>query len=429
MAFRFTTAGESHGPGPRRDRRGAARRARARPRGARPRHGAAPARPRPRRADEDRAGRRRDPLRRAPRAHARQPDRRARRQPRLRELGGADEPVAGRRRGRGGPPAAARPRRPRRARRSTATTTCATCSSAPAPARPRRASRPAALAREFLAALGVSIHSHVLQIADVEAPTVATTSGPSDFDAVDESPVRCLDPEAEARMVAEIDRLRKANETLGGNFEVRRLRARPGARLARLVGRAPRRPPRPGDGLDPGDQGRRRSARPGTSPRRPGSEAHDEIFYDDERGWYRETNRAGGVEGGMSNGEPLVVQAAMKPLSTLTQPLRSVDVHTKQPGRRAQGAHRLDHRPRGGGGRGGDGRAGARGLLPREVRRRPHRRRARRGRRLRGADRVADVARQRALVFIGFMGAGKSDGGAGRRARRSASHVARRRRR
>jgi len=65
---------------------------------------------------------------------------------------------------------------------------------------------------------------------------------------------------------------------------------------------------------------------------RPGSQAHDEIFWSEERGWFRETNRAGGVEGGMSNGEPLVVQAAMKPLSTLTQPLRSVDVHTKEPG-------------------------------------------------------------------------------------------------
>ena len=64
---------------------------------------------------------------------------------------------------------------------------------------------------------------------------------------------------------------------------------------------------------------------------RPGSEAHDEIFYDDERGWYRETNHAGGLEGGMTNGEPLVVQAAIKPISTMTQPLRSVDTETKEP--------------------------------------------------------------------------------------------------
>src|SRR5207249_1134522 len=63
----------------------------------------------------------------------------------------------------------------------------------------------------------------------------------------------------------------------------------------------------------------------------PGSESHDEIFFSDERGWHRGTNRAGGVEGGMSNGEPLVAVAALKPISTLTKPLRSVDTETKEP--------------------------------------------------------------------------------------------------
>ena len=63
----------------------------------------------------------------------------------------------------------------------------------------------------------------------------------------------------------------------------------------------------------------------------PGSEAHDEIFWSEERGWYRETNRAGGLEGGMTNGQPLVVRAAIKPISTLTKPLRSVDTETKEP--------------------------------------------------------------------------------------------------
>src|SRR5919201_421446 len=64
---------------------------------------------------------------------------------------------------------------------------------------------------------------------------------------------------------------------------------------------------------------------------RPGSEAHDEIFWSPERGYHRETNRAGGLEGGMTTGEPLVVRAAMKPLPTLTKPLRSVDIETKEP--------------------------------------------------------------------------------------------------
>ena len=63
----------------------------------------------------------------------------------------------------------------------------------------------------------------------------------------------------------------------------------------------------------------------------PGSESHDEIFWSTERGYHRETNRAGGVEGGMSNGEPLVVRGALKPISTLTKPLRSVDTETKEP--------------------------------------------------------------------------------------------------
>ena len=64
---------------------------------------------------------------------------------------------------------------------------------------------------------------------------------------------------------------------------------------------------------------------------KPGSAAHDEIFYSDERGFYRETNHAGGLEGGMTTGDPLVARAAMKPLPTLTKPLRSVDIETKEP--------------------------------------------------------------------------------------------------
>jgi chorismate synthase len=62
-----------------------------------------------------------------------------------------------------------------------------------------------------------------------------------------------------------------------------------------------------------------------------GSQAHDEIFWSEQRGYYRETNRAGGLEGGMTTGQPLVVLGAMKPLPTLTKPLRSVDIATKEP--------------------------------------------------------------------------------------------------
>jgi chorismate synthase len=186
------------------------------------------------------------------------------------------------------------------------------------------------IARALLDALGVSIHSHVLQIADVRAK-VPEGLGPADFDGVDDSPVRSLDPDAEKRMVEVINRLRKQNETLGGTFEVIAFGLIPGlgshvsweqrldGRLAQaMVSIQAIKGVAIGEAWDVAG--------------RPGSEAHDEIFWDEERGWFRETNRAGGVEGGMSNGEPLVVQAAMKPLSTLTQPLRSVDVHTKEPG-------------------------------------------------------------------------------------------------
>jgi chorismate synthase len=63
----------------------------------------------------------------------------------------------------------------------------------------------------------------------------------------------------------------------------------------------------------------------------PGSQAHDEIFFSEQRGYYRETNRAGGLEGGMTTGLPLIVRGAMKPLPTLTKPLRSVDISTHEP--------------------------------------------------------------------------------------------------
>jgi chorismate synthase len=186
------------------------------------------------------------------------------------------------------------------------------------------------IARAFLGALGVSIHSHVLQIADVTA-SVGDDLAPEDFDRVDQSPVRCLDDDASERMVAVIDRLRKENETLGGTFEVIAFGLIPGlgshvsweerldGRLAQAMVSI-----QAIKGVAIGEAWEVAG--------RPGSEAHDEIFWSEERRWYRETNRAGGVEGGMSNGESLVVQAAMKPLSTLTQPLRSVDVHTKEPG-------------------------------------------------------------------------------------------------
>jgi chorismate synthase len=187
-----------------------------------------------------------------------------------------------------------------------------------------------ALCKAFLGALGVSVYSHVIQIASVHAPEQETELTSADFAAVDESPVRCLDAQASKEMVREIDRLRKANESLGGVFEVQAFGLVPGlgshisweerldGRLAMAIcsiqaikGAAI------GDGF--------------TVAGLPGSQAHDEIFFSEERGYYRETNHAGGLEGGMTTGLPLVVRGAMKPLPTLTKPLRSVDTATHEP--------------------------------------------------------------------------------------------------
>lgn len=186
-----------------------------------------------------------------------------------------------------------------------------------------------ALAKEFLRALGVEVFSHVLQITSVSAPRRDALT-PADFAGVDESPVRCLDPEASRAMVAEIDALRKQNESLGGVFEVRAFGLLPGLgshvsweqRLDGRLGMAMLsiqaiKAVSLGDGYEVSGL--------------PGSLAHDEIFYSDERGYYRETNRAGGIEGGMTNGDPVVVRGYMKPLPTLTKPLRSVDIATHEP--------------------------------------------------------------------------------------------------
>ncbi len=186
-----------------------------------------------------------------------------------------------------------------------------------------------AVAKEFLRALGVEVFSHVLQITSVTAPRRDNLT-PADFAHVDESPVRCLDEAASRAMVAEINRLRKENESLGGVFEVRAFGLVPGlgshvsweerldGRLAMaIVSIQALKAVAIGDGYEVAGL--------------PGSQAHDEIFYSDERGFYRETNRAGGIEGGMTTGDPLVVRGSMKPLPTLTKPLRSVDIATHEP--------------------------------------------------------------------------------------------------
>jgi chorismate synthase len=185
------------------------------------------------------------------------------------------------------------------------------------------------LAKAFLRALGVEVRSHVTRIGTVAAPGREELAA-ADFDGVDESPVRSLDAASSDAMVAEIDAARKANESLGGVFEVVAFGLVPGIGShvswdKRLDGRIAQaimsiqalKGVGVGDGF--------------ALAERVGSKAHDEIFWSDERGYNRETNRAGGIEGGMTTGDPVVVIGAMKPLPTLTKPLRSVDTETKAP--------------------------------------------------------------------------------------------------
>jgi chorismate synthase len=188
-----------------------------------------------------------------------------------------------------------------------------------------------ALCKEFLRTLGVEIVSHVVQIGTACAPSYPEPLGLERFALVDESPVRCLDGEASKRMVEHINVQRKANESLGGVFEVRAYGPIPGLgshvsweeRLdGRLAGAICSIQAIKGVGLGEGFD----------LAAKPGSQAHDEIFHSPERGFYRETNHAGGLEGGMTTGDPVIVRAAMKPLPTLTKPLRSVDIATHAPG-------------------------------------------------------------------------------------------------
>ncbi len=185
------------------------------------------------------------------------------------------------------------------------------------------------LAKALLRDFGVEVLSHVAQIGSVRAPDREDLSA-EDFLAVDASPVRCLDEAASADMVEEINRARKANESLGGVYEVHVFGLVPGlgsylsweerldGKLAQAIMSIQA---MKGVGIGDGFE----------LAGRVGSQAHDEIFFSEEEGFSRETNRAGGVEGGMSTGDPLIVRGAMKPLPTLTKPLRSVDLATREP--------------------------------------------------------------------------------------------------
>jgi chorismate synthase len=183
-----------------------------------------------------------------------------------------------------------------------------------------------AVCKAFLAELDIRIVSHVVRIGKVTARASGRLPAPEDLDAVDASPVRCFDGAAGAKMVAEIDRVRKARDTVGGEFEVIAYGCPPGlgshvhydrkldARLAlALMSIQSVKGVGVGDGF--------------VSAARYGSAAHDEIVLRAGR-IARATARAGGIEGGMSTGQPIRVRAAMKPFSSVPKPLATVDLST-----------------------------------------------------------------------------------------------------
>jgi chorismate synthase len=182
--------------------------------------------------------------------------------------------------------------------------------------------------RELLHALGIGLAAHVVELGGVAAPPVDLP--PAEIAArAAESSVYCVDPEATARMEQAIRQATLARDTLGGVFEVvaggvppglgshasqdRRLDGRLAAALMSI-------PAMKGVEIGIGFE----------AARRRGSAVHDEILWEAGRGYYRETNRAGGVEAGITNGERVVVRVAMKPIPTLIQPLRSVDMRTHE---------------------------------------------------------------------------------------------------
>jgi chorismate synthase len=187
------------------------------------------------------------------------------------------------------------------------------------------------VARQFLhQALGISVISHVVALGAIRVAE-GTLPGPADLAVVDADPVRCFDQAASAAMVAEIDAARKDGDTLGGVVEVvvhglppglgshvqgdRRLDARLAGAMMSIQAIK---------GVEIGDGF--------ASAVRRGSQAHDEIEAG-TGGLRRLTNRAGGIEGGMSTGEPVRVRVAMKPISTVPRALATVDIRTSEPAR------------------------------------------------------------------------------------------------
>ncbi len=187
-----------------------------------------------------------------------------------------------------------------------------------------------AVAKKLLALLGIEVAAHVLEIGGVKADKVSFESLEELRERSEASPVRCLDEEAEKKMMQAIDDAKANGDSIGGIVEViaegmpagvgsyvqwdRKLDAKLAAAIVSINAFK-------GVEFGIGFEAAERF----------GSEVHDEIAWNEAQGYYRKTNRLGGFEGGMTNGMPVVVRGVMKPIPTLYKPLESVDIDTKEP--------------------------------------------------------------------------------------------------
>ena len=183
--------------------------------------------------------------------------------------------------------------------------------------------------KQLLMVFNIYIYSQVIGIGNIKAEHTGLHHFTYDqfMEKVEASPVRCLDPLVTEQMIAEIDQAQKSGESLGGFFEVGAIGVPPGlgshtswdrkldAKLSSLLMSIPAiKAVEIGEGI--------------LNASSPGSAVHDQIFFESERGLYRTSNRAGGLEGGVTNGETVWARAYMKPIPTLYQPLQSVNTST-----------------------------------------------------------------------------------------------------
>lgn len=187
-----------------------------------------------------------------------------------------------------------------------------------------------AVAKKLLSLVGVNIVSHVVEIGGIKASVDSSLPFDSLKERTEVSPVRCADPNVEQEMMAAIDEAKKNGDSIGGVVEViatgmpsgvgsyvhydRKLDAKLAAAIVSINAFK---------GVEFGIGFE--------AARKPGSEVHDEIAWEKDKGYFRKTNRLGGFEGGMTTGMPIVVRGVMKPIPTLYKPLMSVDIDTKEP--------------------------------------------------------------------------------------------------